>query len=174
MQNLDVISVNIWHILISLINLCLLFLIVKKFLFKPVRKLLASRQADIDGLYSDAEKAKEEAYADKAAWEEKLSGAKTEADSIIADAADIAKHRAEAIVEEANERAEHIVRTAELDAQLERKRAEEDIKREIASVSAAIAEKMLEREIDEGDHRAMIESFIEDLDTAGESDDGNK
>ena len=40
MQSLEVISVNIWHILISLCNLLILFLIVKRFLFKPVKKAL--------------------------------------------------------------------------------------------------------------------------------------
>ena len=40
-QSLDIISVNIWQILISLINLLLLFLIIKKFLFKPVQNMLA-------------------------------------------------------------------------------------------------------------------------------------
>ena len=44
MQTLDVISVNLWQILISLINLFLLFLILKKFLFKPVKKVLDQRQ----------------------------------------------------------------------------------------------------------------------------------
>ena len=33
-QSLDIISVNIWQILISLINLLILFLMLKKFLFK--------------------------------------------------------------------------------------------------------------------------------------------
>ena len=42
-QNLDIISVNIWQILISLINLLLLFLIIKKFLYKPVKKFIAQR-----------------------------------------------------------------------------------------------------------------------------------
>ena len=44
MPTLDVISVNIWSILISLCNLLILFFIIKKFLYKPVRKMLAERQ----------------------------------------------------------------------------------------------------------------------------------
>jgi len=43
MPTLDVISVNIWSILISLCNLLILFFIIKKFLYKPVRKMLAER-----------------------------------------------------------------------------------------------------------------------------------
>ena len=38
MNDLDIISINIWQIVISLLNLVLLFLILKKFLFKPVKE----------------------------------------------------------------------------------------------------------------------------------------
>ena len=58
MQSLEVISVNIWHILISLCNLLILFLIVKRFLFKPVKKALEKRDADIGERYSAANEAK--------------------------------------------------------------------------------------------------------------------
>ena len=46
MQSLDIISINIWQILISLCNLVLLFLILKKFLYKPVHNVLAQRSGD--------------------------------------------------------------------------------------------------------------------------------
>jgi len=48
MQTLEVISVNLWQILISLLNLLILFLLFKKFLFKPVNNMLAKRQSEID------------------------------------------------------------------------------------------------------------------------------
>lgn len=47
-EYLQVVSVNIWQILISLANLLLLFLILKKFLYKPVKKVLDARKAAID------------------------------------------------------------------------------------------------------------------------------
>ena len=72
MQSLDVISINIWHILISLINLVLLFLIVKKFLFKPVKKLFADRQAALDHQYASAAAAEKEAMAHRDEWEKSL------------------------------------------------------------------------------------------------------
>ena len=48
MQFLDVISVNIWAILASLANLLLLTWILKRFLFKPVKKMIDERQKEID------------------------------------------------------------------------------------------------------------------------------
>ena len=171
MQNLDVISVNIWHILISLINLVLLFLIVKKFLFKPVRRLFAERQAALEHQYAAAAELERQANVDREAWAQKLQGAETEADRILREAADLAKYRAEQIVEDANARADGIIRRAEAEANLTKKKATEGIKREIVDVSAAIAEKMLEREVNTQDHRAMIGSFI---DRIGEDDGGDR
>ena len=57
MQSLDIISVNLWQILISLANLTILFLLLKKFLYKPVTKMLVARRAEIDSQYSDAQNA---------------------------------------------------------------------------------------------------------------------
>ncbi len=167
-QTLDVISLNFWHILISLLNLVIIFLILKKFLFKPVKNLFAERQNAIDHQYAAAADAEQKANADRAAWEEKLLQANEEADGIISDATAIAKRRADEIVSDASKKADGILTRAKEDAALERKKATEGIKREIVDVSSAIAEKMLEREVNPDDHRALIDSFINSI---GEDDD---
>lgn len=163
MQTLDVISVNLWQILISLLNLVLLFLIVKYFLFKPVKKMLAKRQSEIDSQYDAASQTEKEANESRQLWQQKLSGAEGEADAIIQKATDNAKYRGEKLVAEAQEKAESIIRLAKTEAELERKKAVEGIKREIVEVSGALTEKMLEREINNEDHRALIDSFIEKI-----------
>ena len=163
MQSLDIISVNLWTILISLINLLLIFIIVKKFLFKPVKKLIADREAAIDKHFSAAKDAETAALESKNAWELKLKGAEEEADAILVDATETAKRRAEQIVSDANTKAEGIVTRAEEEAVLTRKKATDEMKKEIVGVSAAIAEKMLEREINTDDHKSMIDSFIDKI-----------
>ena len=163
MQSLEVISINLWQILISLANLVILFLIVKKFLFKPVKKVLAQRQDLMDAQYSAAQEAQAQALADKDAWEHKMQSAKAEADAIMKDAASKAQIRGDRIVSDAREKADGIIRQAQTAAELERKKAEDGIKKEIVDVSAVLAEKMLGREINAQDHREMIDSFIEGL-----------
>ncbi len=167
MQNLDVISVNIWQMLASLANLLLIFLLVKKFLYKPVRKMLETRQNAIQGDYDAAEDAKNQAVADKEAYEEKLRGAKAEADNVIKSAVNVANEREKEIIAEAKMKADGIVRQAENDAVLERKKAEDGIRKEIVEVSSILTEKMLEREVSQADHRHFIDSFIESI---GEDD----
>lgn len=171
MQSLEVISINLWQILISLANLVILFLIIKKFLFKPVKKMLAKRQSDMESQYSAAKQAKDTALADKQAWEQKLQNANEEADSIIQTAASKAQIRGDKIVSDAREKADGIVRQAQTAAKLERKKADDEIKKEIVDISAVLTEKMLGREINTQDHRAMIDSFIEGL---GDDDAGNE
>lgn len=170
MQSLDVISINLWDIIVSLANLVILYLLVKKFLYKPVKKMLETRQATIEGDYAKANEAKVKAEADKKAYEEKLSEAKSEADGVIQSAVSIAKARENEILAEAKEKAEAIVRKAEDNAALELKKAEESIKNEIVGVGTLLAEKLLERELSEKDNKELIDSFIAGI---GEDDDAN-
>ena len=167
MQNLDVISVNIWQMLASLANLVIIFLLVKKFLYKPVKKMLETRQNAIQSDYDAAQDAKNQALADKDAYEEKLRGAKAEADDVIKSAVNVASQREKEIIAEAKVRADGIVRQAENDAVLERKKAEDGIKKEIVEVSSLLTEKMLGREVSAADHQNFIDSFIESI---GEDD----
>jgi F-type H+-transporting ATPase subunit b len=163
MQNLDVISVNIWAILASLANLLILTLIVKRFLFKPVKKIVDARRAAIDNDYAQAQAAREEAEESRLNYEAAMAAAKQTSDQIIADATRTAEYRSNEIVAEAREKATDIRRQAEADAGLERRKAEDDMKHEIAEVSTQLTGKLLQREINEDDHKKLIDSFLNDL-----------
>jgi F-type H+-transporting ATPase subunit b len=172
MQNLSVISANIWDILISLVNLLLLTLIVKKFLFKPVMKMIGQRRAAIDADYEQAKAAREEAEESRRNYAEAMAAVKETGDQIIADATRAAENRSSAIVAEAREKAADLRRQAEADVVLTRKKAEEDMKREIADVSTQLTGMLLKREINEEDHRNLIDSFLQEIGT--DDDDNNK
>ena len=163
MQSLDIISINIWHIVISLCNLLILFLMLKKFLYQPVKKVLADRQAAIDARYDEADKAKSEALQSKAEWEERMAAADEEAAGIISSAVESANRQSSAILGETKEKADRMISRARAEADAERRKAEDDIKDRIADVSAAIAGKLLEREISAADHSDLIDSFISEI-----------
>lgn len=163
MQNLDIISVNLWQILISLCNLTLLFLILKKFLYGPVTKMLKKRREEIAEEYREVDAANRAAKAAKEKFEDELSGAKSRAEEIIKSAAQAAEQRREKIVADARGEAEGIIRQAKVAAEQEMRRAEASIKGEIVGVSTILAEKLLEREISSQDHAQFIDSFIEKI-----------
>lgn len=170
MQTLDVISVNIWQIVISLCNLVIIFLILKRFLYKPVKKMLAARQAEIDKQYQDAKDAQEHADENKRVWDEKISTANNEADRIIKEAEQQAQAYGQRTADEARRKADIIMADAKQQADGEYRRLQGEIRDEIVEVSAEIAEKLLVREISEQDHRNIIDAAIEQLGDRNESD----
>ena len=163
MQDLDIISVNIWHIVISLANLVILFLILKKLLFKPVKKIVDKRQKEIESEYKKAEKTQAEADAIKAEWEGKMETAEAEADKIISDAVERADSRNELMLYESREKADQIIRKAKADIERERKDARETIKKEIVDVSQTLSEQIIGREINMDDHRDLIDKAIDKI-----------
>lgn len=160
MQNLDVISVNLWSILISLCNLLIMFLILKKFLYRPVQNILAQRQSELDEKYDSAQKAQEAAQESERLWDEKLAGAKAQADGILKDAAQKAQKRSDRTIAMAQERADEIIKQAQADAQSEKKKARGEVKREVIDISTLLAEKMLRREINAEDQSRLIDTAI--------------
>lgn len=170
MQTLGVISVNFWQILASLANLTLIFLLIKKFLFKPVKKMIADRQAAVDAQYAAADDDRVAAEKAREAWEEKLADADNTAADIIGKATAAADKRGDAIVAAAKTQADALVRQAEAEIELERKKAESEMREEIVTISTALAEKMLEREVRADDHKQLISAFMQEI---GDSHDGN-
>lgn len=170
MQTLEIISVNLWDILISLCNLLILYLILKKFLYKPVKKMLAARTAALNAQYEKASETEADALQLKAEWEEKMAGADAKANDILQRATENAQKRGDAIISESEDEAARILRRAEADAEAERRKAEAGIRKEIVDVSAALSEKMLAREINAEDHRVLIDQFLAEI---GDGDDRN-
>ena len=160
MENLGIVSLNVWQILISLTNLSILFFVLKKFLYKPVKAVLENRKAAIAKDYAEAEEARNSANAAREEYAAKLATAHTTADEIIHDATVVANRRGEKIVAEAHLKADEIVRQGELEASMERKKALETIRQDITDVSAAMTEKLLGREMSAADHRNMIDEFL--------------
>ena len=166
-QQLEIISVNIWSILISLANLVIIFLLLKKLLFKPVKKTLAARQAQVDKIYDDAAAAKQTAEADRAEYEQKLADVKAEAEEILTDARERADRMSEEIIGDAKDKAQAKLERAEEEIAQEKKKAMAELKDDVSALSVDIAEKLLGREIDEKDHAELIDKFISEVDDNG-------
>ncbi|MBQ8136676.1 MAG: F0F1 ATP synthase subunit B [Clostridia bacterium] len=164
----NIISINIWQIVISLANLVILYLILKRFLFKPVQKVLKDRQSAIDDRYAKADEAVRDAENSKAAWQVKMDHADEEARALVKRAADNAERSSDAVLQEAQQRAHSIVNQAQEEARLERRKAEEGIRGEIAGLSTELASRLLGREVNDADHRGLIDDFINEL---GEQDE---
>jgi F-type H+-transporting ATPase subunit b len=154
------VGVNFWTMIFAWCNLLVLYFVLRKLLFKPVKNMIDSRQQEIDGMYSDAEKSREDADAMKADYEEKISHAKEESEEILKNAVRRAQLREEEILRETNDKAARIMKRAEEQVEMEKKRAINEVKNEVSDMAIGIASAVIERDIDRKEHEALIDEFI--------------
>ena len=159
----ELLGVNPWTALFTLANTVALFLVLKKFLFKPVMKMIEERQQEIDSMYKDAGDAKEQAQAMQAEYQEKLSAAQETSERLVKEAVARGQHREEEIIRQANQEASAILDKASADIALEKKKAINDAKDEISEMAMAIAGKVVGRELTAEDQSKLVDSFIDEL-----------
>lgn len=162
------VGINPWTCLFTLCNLLILYKFMKKLLFKPVKKMIDSRQQEIDDLYADANASKEAAAELKQQYEARLTEANAEKEAILKEAYRKAQLRDEEMLREAQDKAAQTLRRADEQIALEKKRAMNDIKDEVSVMAVDIASAVLARDIRKNEHAELIDSFIENL---GESYD---
>lgn len=160
---LEFISIDPWHILFTWINLLLLVLLLKKFLFKPVNEVLAKRQAQVDGLYTEAETARTAAESDKQLYAEKLGAAREEADALMKDAVQRAGKKSEELLAETQRQVSRMKEKAEADIAQERLKAKNDIKNDVSQMVLDVAGKVIGRELNAEDQNALIDRFIDEV-----------
>ena len=163
MQSLDIISVNIWQILISLINLLIIYRILKKFLVKPVQKVMNERQAQVDRIYGDANQSKAQAEQMKQEYEQKLASAREEADGLVKNAVQTAQKRSDQMVSEASAQASRIKQKADEEIAQQKKKMLQDVRDEISDLAVEIASKVVEREISPRDYDGFVDEFIRNV-----------
>ena len=159
-MTLDLVSIVPWEIITQLINLLLLFLLLKHFLFKPVQNVLNTRQAEIDKTYAEADAAQTRAEELRDEYEKRIADAKAEAADITKAANQKAQAHYDEVVLEAKADAARLMEKAEAQIEQEKKKAMNELKDEISGIAVDIASKVVEREIDEKDHEALISEFI--------------
>ncbi len=163
MQTLEIISVNIWQILISLANLLIMLVILKKFLFKPVQKVVAERETQVKKIYEEADENRAAAADMKQAYESRLAAAREEADGLVRNAVQTAQRKSDSMIAEASSQVSHMKRKAEEEIAREKKQMLQDVRGEISDIAVSIASKVVEREINESDHKALVDEFIRNV-----------
>lgn len=152
-----------WTFIATILNLFIQIFLFKKFLFKPVKDILAKRQQEVDAIYEEADTARKDAESSKAEYESHLLTARAEAEAITARAVQNAQTRSDALLASAQSEAAALREKATRDIALERRKAMNEMKSEISGLAVEIAAKVAEKEIDEKQHEVLIERFIDEL-----------
>ncbi len=157
------IGTNFWTMIFAWVNILILYLILKKLLFKPVKNMIDSRQKEVDDMYADAESSKANAAALETEYKEKLEKANEESDEIVRKAIRKAQLKEEEILKEADAQAAAKLDRAEEQIALEKKQALSDVKDQVAEIAVNIASAVIERDVSADEHAALIDDFIDKL-----------
>jgi len=136
-----------WTFIFTIINLLVLYYILKKLLFKPVTQFLENRENKIKSSLEEAEKERQEAYNLKAKYEEILQNVDNERKAIIERAQKFAEDKANKIIDDANKEAKAILDRAKEEATLEKIKAMHDLRVELSQLVIDAASRVLEKKL---------------------------
>jgi len=141
----------------------ILFIVLAKLLFNPVREILRKRSQEIETSLDKIEADEKAASELKADYEDKLKSIKAEADKILAHAHTKAVAREDEIVKAANEEAAKIMQRAHLEIKREQEQMKDDIRREIIDVASIMAEKFVQATLTEEQQRVLVNETINEM-----------
>lgn len=151
---------------IMIFNFLVLFLILRKILFKPVSTFMEKRREGIAGAIRDAEQKNLEADALKAEYEKKIDEIKDEAREIIREAKIKAEEQYRSILAEAHEKSALLLKNTEAEIEREKAKALMDLKDQISALAIFAAEKILEKKLNGTEHDEMVGRIIEEVGNA--------
>ena len=154
MLNLD------WNIVWTIVNILVLFLLLKHFLFKPITEMMESRTAEIENNLKDAEDQKQKASELTAQYEEKLQGAHAEAAQIVSEARQRGQREYDAILKTAGQDAQKEQERARADMEREREEMLRGVQENVAELVLLTASKLSQKELDEESDRKLVDSFL--------------
>jgi F-type H+-transporting ATPase subunit b len=150
----------------QIVGFILLWMLLAKFLFKPVVALLQTRTKEIKATYerADAELAATEQL--KADLDARLAGIETEARARIQSAIKEAQSAKDDMMAEARERVEATIRRGEEELAREREKILAEIREQTVDLSMAAAGKLIGESLDDARHRKLVNDFIDTLGSA--------
>lgn len=157
------IDLKAWQIIFNIANTVILFLVLRHFLFHPVKRFMDERTNSIKESIESAEQKNMEAEMMSQEYRAKLEKAHEEGREIIKNSTKNAEKKAEEILSDAREDAQKIKAKAHKDIEQEREHTVQTIKGEVASIAILAAGKIINKTIDEDVNRNLIDEVINEI-----------
>ena len=136
-------NINFWNIAITIVNLLVLYALMRKFLVKPVRAIMEEREQRIESQLMDASQKQEQAHNLKMEYEDKLEQAGVEASAIIQKAREIARQEQEQMIQETKDETQRIFEQSKKEIELEQEKATREAKKQISELALTAARKII-------------------------------
>ncbi len=149
------------NLLWTVLNVLILFLLLRKFLYKPVMNIIAERQKQVDAAMADAEASKNEAKTALSAAQEQLRNVDAEA----AQRRDAYEKQAEKekaqLLADAQHQADAIVAEGKAAAEAERQHKLREADAQTTALARAMCEKLLERNLTQQDDARLLDDLLQ-------------
>lgn len=139
----------------QILNFLILVLILAKFAYKPLLKVMEERKEKIAGDLQAADQAKADAEAVKAEYAAKLADAKAEAQAIIDNARKTAAAAHDKIMADTKAEQEQVIAAAKESIAMEQKKAMEQVRAQVIELSMAVAGKIVEQKLGSEEDKAL-------------------
>lgn len=140
-----------------------MFLFLSYMLFNPAREMLKKRQDKVKNDIDSAEKSREDAAKLKEEYENRLREIHKEEDAILSVARQKALENETKIIDQAKAEAANIIERANHQAELEMKKAQDEIKKEIITVASMVAGKAVSEKLDIEIQDSLIDDTLKEI-----------
>jgi F-type H+-transporting ATPase subunit b len=147
-------------LIVQAINFLILLFILQRLLYKPFLAKMGERTAAIQKSLDEAQAARAEATRQQEENETRLRAAHAEAAAIRAQAMKEASEEQKRLVEAARAESQRLVESAKAQMDADVRRAREELRREVADLATAVAEKLVRRSLRDEDHRRIVADAI--------------
>lgn len=146
----------------TIVNLLITYLVLKRFLFKPILKVLRKRKTEVESELNQAEQRLSDADARLVKANERLDHSAHEAAAIVTNARTQADAQSETILSEAKQEAANLLTRADAEVARMRVTMLNEVRDEVADLSVAIASKVIGQVMDEKRQREMVDRLIDE------------
>lgn len=155
---------NFWSFLVQFLSLIVLIIIVMKFAYKPVKKVLKERADYVENNIKEASEKNAISEQNIKQSEEMIIASRKEANDIIENANKIAEDKKQASILETEKQVMRMKKEAEEDIEKSKLAALDEIHDEMVNVAITASEEVLKREVSKEDDSRIVEEFIKNLD----------
>ena len=149
------------NLLYTVVNVLVLFLLLRKFLYKPVMNIIAQRQKQVDDALNAAETSKKEAAAAMNAAQDKLRNVDAEAAARRTAYEEQAEKEKQQLLADAQKQADAIVAEGQRTAAAERQHKLREADAQTTALARAMCEKLLSRNLTEQDDSRLLDDLLE-------------
>lgn len=150
-------------LLLNIINIIVLFVIVKAIVYKPVKKFLDERKSKIKEETEKAQKMLDLADETLSRKEELIKEGTVKGEELAEKTLSEAKENAKNIIDDAKRSADNIIKKANSEIEVSKQEMINSSKDEIAELAVNIAERILQRETNEQDNKKIVDEFFSEV-----------